>query len=390
MTLHLPSSEHYRERILLVDVPGQTLGRLFREHGYAVSVATYDEALVALDHEDFHVVIMGTIEQRQQEVESIVELLRMSPTVPFTPICTYCSTVGPTMGRAMCRNGVDDFISSTASSDEILMRVENLIRLKATQSAQLRHARELQVMSDRLLTHRERLEDAAHARRDFIAMMVHDLNNPLGAILANATYLRDYDLPQEDASEMAQDIALAAQRMRNLVLNILDISRSEQDLLKPSVQLLPVADLITDVLASIEMQELTSQHDVHIQDEAAGIQMMADPDLMTRVFSNLLDNARKYTPRGAPIAIRIDTPDPTEVVVSIADAGEGISDEEKPVIFDVFTRSNHADVQTSLVSRGIGLAFCRSAVEAHGGRIWVEDNYPTGTIFSVSIPRGHT
>ena len=372
--------------ILLIDVTGATMANLLRQHGYIVACPDYPQALSDLHSRSFDVIVVGTASGEVIHVQEVMDVLRLSDSPDYTAVCVFCTNLMGNNAQQIHGMGVDDVITSTCSPEEVLFRVQNLVRLTAVQTAQLMRAKELEYLSESLSEHKQKLVDAADARRDFISMMVHDLNSPLGAILANATFLKEYDLPRKDAVEIAEDIGGAAMRMRNLVLNILDISRAEQDQLKPELKPVSVHGLLETILGSLEMQELKIQHDVFINNTADGVSALADADLLSRVLVNLLDNARKYSPRGAPVAIRVHTPTPQRLAVSIADTGYGVSDANKERIFDVFTRTDASDTAVARVSRGIGLAFCKHAIQAQHGRIWVEDNNPAGSIFTFTLP----
>jgi K+-sensing histidine kinase KdpD len=114
-------------------------------------------------------------------------------------------------------------------------------------------------------------------------------------------------------------------------------------------------------------------------------QIMADGDMIKRVLINLLENAIKYTPQGSQVTLG-GSSKKTEVEMWVQDDGPGIPPAERERIFDKFTRLHKDDTARGF---GLGLAYCRLAVEAHGGRIWVDGNPDSGACFKFTLPRGY-
>jgi two-component system sensor histidine kinase/response regulator len=110
----------------------------------------------------------------------------------------------------------------------------------------------------------------------------------------------------------------------------------------------------------------------------------ADPDLLRRVLENLLDNAIRHAPPRSTIVLSA-TRDGAATVIRIADQGRGIAPDQRDKVFEAFVQGSTEEALTARTSRGLGLAFCRLAVEAHGGSIWVEDANP-GAVFCLRLP----
>jgi signal transduction histidine kinase len=114
-----------------------------------------------------------------------------------------------------------------------------------------------------------------------------------------------------------------------------------------------------------------------------GLTVQADPDLFRRVIENLIDNAIRHAPEGTIVSVTA-APTETGAVVRVADQGIGVPEAQRALVFERFAQ---AEV-TGRANRGLGLSFCKLAVEAHGGQIWIEDAAP-GAVFCVRLPDAH-
>jgi signal transduction histidine kinase len=113
---------------------------------------------------------------------------------------------------------------------------------------------------------------------------------------------------------------------------------------------------------------------------ASGTNLFVDPDLMRRVLANLIDNAIRHSPEGTKITISVERGSDS-VEIAVADQGRGIPADQRDTVFERFQSGE----QRHAANRGLGLAFCKLAVEAHGGKIWVEDGSP-GAVFRIKVP----
>ncbi|MGC9394294.1 MAG: ATP-binding protein [Anaerolineae bacterium] len=222
-------------------------------------------------------------------------------------------------------------------------------------------------------------------RDDLTHTMVHDLRNPLTGIHAALTLLLRGagDSLLEGQRRIISIALLSAERMVKLVNAILDISRLEtgQMPLKPVV--FRFSDIVRD---SVELQKLTmTQHDLNfvnaVPEDVPFV--LADRELVERVLQNLMGNAFKFTSAGGEVTVRagVEPEMPDKLCVSVCDTGPGIPPEIRRNLFTKFV----AGQQTERGS-GLGLAFCRMVLEAHGERIWVAETSEQGTTFTFTLP----
>ena len=222
-------------------------------------------------------------------------------------------------------------------------------------------------------------------RADVLRSISHDLRTPLTGICGNAAILAS---PQ-GAGSAERNAALAAtieeesRYLVGMVENLLALTRLEQQHF--TLRLEP--ELIEDIIgeAAQIMARRTARHNLHVEIPETLLMARMDARLMVQVLVNLLDNAVKHTPEGTAIRVRARADGPW-VRLEVADTGPGICKQEQAGIFDMFHTAaiKKGDGRRGM---GLGLALCRSIVQAHGGQIEVHANLPQGAIFSLTLPR---
>ncbi len=230
------------------------------------------------------------------------------------------------------------------------------------------------------ITERKELDSL---REDMTAMIYHDLRSPLGNIVSSLD-LMDGMIPEDETLRMMLGIAKnSTARIQRLVNSLLDISRLEagQQIMDQFAidPLLLLRESLRDVEPSAAGRHQT------LENKAVGVLPLiwVDVDMIHRVFINLLENAIKYTPTGGRVEIGAQTTSGTAVKFWVRDTGHGISAADRERIFDKFTRLRRKDSPSGL---GVGLAFCKLAVQAHGGQIWIESELEKGTTFWLTLP----
>ena len=233
-------------------------------------------------------------------------------------------------------------------------------------------------------------EDAAvlakneQLRANLLRSISHDLRTPLTAISGNAGVLISNGsmLDDEKKQMLYRDMYDDSLWLINLVENLLSVTRIEDGSmhLKMSAELMD--EVITEALKHVDRK--ITEHKLTVKQPDEYILAKMDARLIVQVIINIVDNAVKYTPSGSSIEISV-TKEKGMVAVSISDNGPGIPDADKPRIFDMFYTSGK-DIGDSRRSMGLGLALCKSIINAHGGTISVSDNKPHGTVFRFTLP----
>ena len=234
---------------------------------------------------------------------------------------------------------------------------------------------------------RDALLRAQQQKEQLTAFVVHDLKNPLSGILLNATVLsRDPNLGA-DVKSTALRIAGAARSMNQMVMDILDIGRSEEGALVLRRAEVDVSKLLDQAIGSVRARSDAAGQNIECVLHLEQPTISADEDLIRRVLENLLDNAVRHTPRGGRIVVETRSV-PTGIETRVGDGGTGIPEADRERVFDKYVQLDPSHSATNRTGRGLGLLFCRLAVEAHGGRIWVEGGAHEGATFAVSLPIG--
>jgi PAS domain S-box-containing protein len=228
-------------------------------------------------------------------------------------------------------------------------------------------------------------------REDLMAMLFHDLQNPLGNILASLELL-NFELPPDADPVVLSIVDIASrssQRLQTLVHSLLDINRLEAGHPISNQEMVDIYHLVGDaeemIRPNFERRGITLLR--HLSPDLP--QIYIDEDMIRRVMINLFDNAFKFSPDDKTITLKVFHEQQTkQVKISISDEGVGIPEQYRETIFDKFRRVQAKGGPKGL---GLGLAFCRLAVEAHGGRIWVEsEGYDPkrnpGSTFYVLLP----
>jgi len=275
-------------------------------------------------------------------------------------------------------SGADDFLQKPVNRTELLLRVRSLLWIR-------RLREELHQGYDVIRGQRDALL-AAHRQKEMLTqLVVHDLKNPISSIMTNAAYLHTLPGASEDGREAATDILESARAMHRMVLNLLDIGRSDDGVLVPRWDEVAVAALLEEV--QLENRRRAAQRaqtlDLAVAPDLPPLR--ADRDLLRRLVENLLDNAFRATPPGGRIRIEAHPAPPDAVMLAVVDEGPGVPPDHRERIFDKYVRLAGAN-EPVRSNRGLGLTFCRMAAEAHGGRIWVEDAQPRGASFRVRLP----
>ena len=223
-------------------------------------------------------------------------------------------------------------------------------------------------------------------RANLLRSISHDLRTPLTSISGNASNLLSNG-PLFDAKtkeQMYADIYDDAMWLINLVENLLSVSRLEQGRMNLHLTTELIDEGVAEALRHINRKR--AEYHFHVQSSDDYLLAQMDAKLIVQVLINILDNAMKYTPPGSDIEIGWKQ-EGTFIYISVADNGPGIPDQAKPHIFDMFYSASN-QIADSRRSMGLGLALCKSIVNAHGGEIVVSDHKPHGSIFTFSVPAG--
>jgi PAS domain S-box-containing protein len=223
-------------------------------------------------------------------------------------------------------------------------------------------------------------------REDLIAMLLHDLQSPLGNVISTLELLRLQvagNNPDETLLLLLDIAARSSEQLQRLITSLMDISRLEAGQPVGQQTATPLVRLVAEAY-DIEQPNFERRGVRLHTDLPRDLPLLyVEPNVISRVLLNLFDNALKYSADGQAVTVSAAPGQDGMALISVSDRGAGIPPEFREVIFDKFRRIKS---ESSGKGLGLGLAFCRLAVEAHGGRIWVDDAPGGGARFNLTLP----
>lgn len=269
--------------------------------------------------------------------------------------------------RAFQVGGVD-YITKPFQLEEVHARVRTHIALR---QARLELAQSL-----------ARLTEVETLKDNLVNMIVHDMRSPLMALSGHLDLVKESGSALNDLAQ--QDLKIAAHladRVGQMANDLLDVGRLENNKMPLERSPQDITSIARAVLSSLEVLDPTRVLEVQSSERA---EVSCDERVVRRIIENLASNAIKHTPSPGRVVIRTTTK-PTSVRVEVVDQGPGIAPQVQKNLFEKFAAVENRR-QNTYHSAGLGLAFCKLAVQAHGGEIGVEPNVPQGTTFWFELP----
>jgi len=234
-----------------------------------------------------------------------------------------------------------------------------------------------------------RLREADRQKDEFLAMLAHELRNPLAPIHSAVELMGLKEIADPEVRWCRDVIERQTEQLHRLVDDLLDVSRITQGKIKLQSAPLEVASVISRALETTRPLIEARRHQLAVAVPEAAIWIEGDRTRLTQVVGNLLNNAAKYTPEGGQIRLTVELAgggDTTQVMIRVSDSGTGISGEMLPKVFELFTQVDRT-VHQAQGGLGIGLALVRRLVELHGGSVAAHSDGPgSGSEFVVTLP----
>lgn len=270
------------------------------------------------------------------------------------------------------RGGCDDFLGKPVHLFELAARLESLLARRRAHAELVRVNRELRAAQER--------------KRQLAALVVHDLRNPLSAMLGNVELLAEMLGPDRPApvGQVLRDIEELGGKALSFLASLLDVEELEEGLLRARLAEVDVAAFAARFPRSYRVETAARQVTLEL-DVPAGLTAQFDEALIYRVVENLLDNAVRYAQRGGRVVLRAER-DGALLRFLVGNDGPPIADSERPRLFTRYYRLE-ARREGARANRGLGLYFCRLAAEAHGGSIDVVSTAEFPACFVVELPQ---
>lgn len=340
---------------------------LYREGYDLFYAASGEDALNRLDSIEPDVILLDVMMPKLNGIE-VCRTIKSDSHWKHVPVIIVTALNSKEDLARSLNAGADDFITKPVSGIELRARVRSMLRIKQQYDA---------------------LEATLRMREDLSNMIVHDLRNPLTNILLCSDLLLQSSANRKDLQRL-QIISDSSRELNSMINNLLMLAKMESGKMVLNQASVDLNELIADV--TFQFQEIAKHRKVELTTKLPEQQksLFIDLNLFHRVLENLISNAIKFSPPDSLVivtatyhnnSISSDFPD-AKAEFQIIDSGPGVSEERKHHIFDKY---EVGDLMSGVSQIGLGLTFCKMVIEAHNGRIFVTDNHPQGSIFTVVL-----
>jgi len=347
----------------------QLLSTMLGQHGYEVRPVTNGREALLAAHSYPPEIILLDVSMPEVDGYEVCARLKESAELRDIPVIFLTALSSTTDKVKAFQVGGADYVTKPFQIDEVLARIRVHVALRRS------HV-ELQASYDRL-------RGLERLREDLGQMVVHDMRSPLSALVALLGLIQTDPTCtlSEDTAKDLQFALQAATNVNGLANDLLDVSRLEEAKLPLDRQSNDIVQICRDVLVRVAPLDRTRALEL---DAADVVSVRCDRALVQRVLENLVGNAVKHTPAGGRVRVSA-VASPERVRVAVRDEGPGVPPEARTRIFEKFgtVAARH---QRQYHSTGLGLTFCKLAVEAHGGRIGVDAGDPVGSVFWFELP----
>ncbi len=397
-----------QSKILIVDDKPENLYSMQKllqklDVGIYTAQSGNDALSMILDHE----FCMAIVDVQMPEMDGyeLVDIIRSDPSTANLPIIFVSAIYSDEYHH---RKGYDagavDFLSKPFVPEILLSKIKVFLSLYEQRMQLANWSRMLEQTveqrTNELAQANARLARLDRAKSDFIQIAAHELRTPLTVIKGYINMLQGSSQDSAQVQNLLQGMNTGSERMLEIINSMLDISRIDTQVLKVLPERISLADLFAKLKTSLQGPLNERQITLGLEGLDELPDLNADPDLVYKLFYQLVVNAIKFTPDGGFItvygqaSVDWDTP---QVEIQVIDSGIGVAPENHEIIFEKFFQLSPAKLHTSgkygfkSGGPGLGLAVAKGIVDAHGGRIWVESpvndaqSFP-GSIFHVALP----
>ncbi|MGC9317217.1 MAG: nitroreductase family protein [Armatimonadota bacterium] len=361
--------------LLITDTPDvdARITEVLRRAGYQVRVAGPADGLQAFKEQCPDLTIIDAILGHASGY-ALAERIRDHVEGPCPVIVATAAYDAADEEQALVA-GASDVLTKPVRDHELLARVRFLADSRGLYEQLQERAEELERVN-------EELRELQQMRDDLTHMIVHDMRTPLTNIITGLQTVEAADYDDELAREFLPEAISAGLDLSDMVNNLLDISKMEAGEVEPEREELRVAEVVAEACERVD--HLAAERGVELSaDVEDGLELWADRQLVKRALVNLLGNAVKFTPDGGSVRVEAARADGA-TRLCVHDTGPGIPEDQQDRLFRKFSQ---LDTDQAKQGTGLGLAFVRMAVEAHGGEVWVESEVGEGSSFCFTIPQ---
>ncbi len=361
-----------RNEILIVDDNPENLrvlSQVLKRAGYEIRAATNgSQALASIEAEEPDLVLLD-VHMTDMSGFEVCQKVKDDPRFDKLPIL-FLSALDDAVNKVQgFESGAVDYITKPFDADEVLARVSTHLTLRRTQ--------------DQLTSSFEKLQRLEKLRANLLHMIVHDLKSPLFALNTSLEFLREdtAEMLNADTLDTLDNILSTGGELAQMVDQLLDINQLEEGRMPIDCKPCDFAELVSTAVDAVK--GISPEREIHLDIEQPA-PVSCDAHLVRRVVENLVSNGLIHTPPEKPLTIEVRR-GTDDVLFAVRDEGSGVPEDLKERIFEKFA-SAQARKDGQYHSSGLGLAFCKLAVEAHDGTIGVESENGQGSTFWFSLP----
>jgi len=384
-----------KPKILVVDDEPHIVRAIeysLEKEGYDIVTAYNGEEALAKVKELKPDLVLSDVMMPKKNGLEVCKILKEDKNTQFIPVVIVTALKEHDERIKGIEAGADDFLTKPIDQRELLIRVKSLLRMK--------------YLHDQLQQSYEDLRRLEQFKEDLAGMVVHDIRNILMGIQGSLELVasEDKQLNPEQREDLTR-AQVSSTRLLQMTSNLIDISKMEEDKLPLKIEEVNLEQIVSKCVENLKYLAEIDRKKINVKIDLDKSRVVrADHELTERVITNLLSNALKYTGENGEVTIQATIQKPQAanqkskglqdrtrdlehgfVEISISDTGLGIPPEFHQKIFEKFAQIE-AKKGRFRSGKGLGLTFCKMAVEAHGGKIWVESESGKGSKFSFTLP----
>jgi signal transduction histidine kinase len=354
---------------------------LQKEEYRVMSAGNGQDALALIEEEQPDLVLLDIMMPGIDGFKTC-EILKSRDSTSFIPIIMVTALQEKAHRIRAMESGADDFITKPIDQTELLIRVKSLLRIKVY------HDRLLQSFEE--ITEKNQILEELQLHKEYLThMIVHDMRNPLNAITMGMELLMLEDSGRSAyLNHLIETCSISCTELEQMIQNMLDIRKMEDDRFELNRKAIDVHEILEEVVKQFRLKLDSSGITFEVGNHGRDLRPSADYEIVRRIIANLLNNAIRHTPEGGCITVAITKcAEENALRFSMHDSGVGIPREFHQLVFKTYEQIKTKTNGERYRGYGLGLAFCRLAVEAHGGRIWVESvGKGKGSTFTFLLP----
>lgn len=350
--------------------------RLQKQGHWPVTAASGPEALAVLAGQPFDVILLDLMMPEMDGYE-VLSRLKADPLTQRLPVIMISAQDQMDSIVRCIELGAADYLPKPFNPTLLRARVGASLREKRARDREARHTKELAASY-------QKLQDLERLRDDLTHMIVHDLRTPLTSLLSGLQTLPLVGELNEAQAEMLDIATDGGQTLLGMINDLLDVEKMEQETVPLDLSPLTAAALIERAFTQVRGLAQAGTLSLVAEARLDLAPFQGDEDKLRRTLVNLLGNAIKFTPLGGTVTAAAAHEEDC-LRFSVRDTGEGIPPEAHERIFEKFGQVENRKAGRKM-STGLGLTFCKLAVEAHGGKIWVQSEPGRGSAFHFTIP----